>query len=469
MMSTISLILAYLTKKLSNTLLNILIFALGIATVTILLLASEQIENNFFDNLKGVDTVVGAKGSPLQLILSSVMHIDNPTGNITIQDARKATEHRLIAQAIPLALGDSYQGVRIVGTTEAYPELYGAVLSSGDWWHSPFEATVGANVATRFDMNEGYTFFTSHGLIAGGHVHDDHALIVAGVMAPTGTVLDNLILTSVETVWYLHAHDHHEDEHEHDSHEEELHDSHSHSHSHHHEDEDKHSNYSHSHAHNHDHSHNHTQDDESEHIHKEHHHGHSHTHHQRVANIFDGNFDDKEITALIISFRSPIAATQFPRMINEETNMQAASPAVEMTRLFSLFGIGLDVLRFFGFVLMVSALLGIFIALRNAMEERRFDLAILRTYGASRSKLFGLVVLEGMVLTIGGLILGLFIGHFTLSLFGNMAENISISGWYWADGQISVVVLVLAMGFLVSLLPAVRAYRTEISKTLSNF
>ena len=385
-MSTVSLIIAYLGKKLSNTLLNILIFALGIATITILLLASEQIENNVFNNLKGVDTVVGAKGSPLQLILSSVMHIDNPTGNISIQDARKATEHRLVAQAIPLALGDSYQGIRVVGTTEKYPELYGALLSSGDWWHSPFEATVGANVATRFDMSEGYTFFTSHGLSTGGHIHDEHALKVTGVMAPTATVLDNLILTSVETVWYLHDHDHDHHEDKYHSHENELHESHSHSHNHHHEDEDKHSNHNHSYSHDHANSHKHTQE--------EHDHGHSHKHHQRIKNIFDGNFDSQEITALIISFRSPIAATQFPRMINEETNMQAASPAVEMTRLFSLFGIGLDVLRFFGFVLMVSALLGIFIALRNAMEERRFDLAILRTYGASRSKLFGLVVLE---------------------------------------------------------------------------
>ncbi len=115
-MSTISLVWKYLKAKPLSTLLNILLLALGISVIIILLLVSKQIEEKISANSKGIDLVVGAKGSPLQLILCNIFHIDFPTGNIKLKEAERLSKHRLVKSAIPLALGDSYQNFRIVGT-----------------------------------------------------------------------------------------------------------------------------------------------------------------------------------------------------------------------------------------------------------------------------------------------------------------------------------------------------------------
>jgi len=104
----------YIKAKPLNTLLNTLLMGLGIAIILVLILLSTQLEENFDKNKRGVDLVVGAKGSPLQLILANIYHIDFPTGNIKLEEAKSLTRNRLIKSAIPLALGDNYQGFRIV-------------------------------------------------------------------------------------------------------------------------------------------------------------------------------------------------------------------------------------------------------------------------------------------------------------------------------------------------------------------
>ena len=152
-MNLFLLVWSYLKSKPLNTALNIFLLALGIAVVTILLLFNNQLQEKISANAKGIDLVVGAKGSPLQLILCSVFHIDFPTGNIKLSEAEKVVRHRMVKNAIPLALGDSYNGYRIVGTNHAYAELYKATLASGVWWKncskkdSPKKLTISTTAA----------------------------------------------------------------------------------------------------------------------------------------------------------------------------------------------------------------------------------------------------------------------------------------------------------------------------------
>ncbi|MEK6478216.1 FtsX-like permease family protein [Catalinimonas sp. 4WD22] len=421
---------SYIKTKPLNTILNILLLSLGIAIITVLLLLSRQMEESLTQNSKGIDLVVGAKGSPLQIILSSVFHIDYPTGNISLQEAKNLSRNRLIRNTIPMALGDSYQGTRIVGTTYEYLELYNAEIAEGELWTEVMEVTLGAQAAQELGLNVGDTFNSSHGLADDDiNVHDEKPYQVAGILAPTRSVVDNLILTAVESVWETHA-----------THEAAASDS---------------STYA---------------EEEHEQSHSE-----SEIHHTYVYDSIatqglpQGDADD-QITSLLVQYRSPMAAVQLPRYINERSNMQAASPPFETARLFSLVGVGVDLLQAFAFVIIFIAGLSIFIALYNALKERKYDLAIMRSLGASKTKLFVHVILEGLIITLLGSVLGLLLGHITTAVLGtffSQSDQIGLSPFRLLPEEYLVLAGSLLIGVIASVIPAINAYRTNISSVLS--
>lgn len=419
---------SYIKTKPLNTVLNILLLSLGIAIITVLLLLSRQMEESLTQNSKGIDLVVGAKGSPLQIILSSVFHIDYPTGNISLQEAKNLSRNRLIRNTIPMALGDSYQGTRIVGTTYDYLTLYNAEVAEGGLWAEVMEVAVGAQAAQKLGLQAGDTFNSSHGLADDDiNVHDEKPYRVVGILAPTRSVVDNLILTAVESVWETHA------------------------------------------------THEAAASDSSTHAEEEHEHSESEMHHTHVYDSIatqglpTGDADD-QITSLLVQFRSPMAAVQLPRYINERSNMQAASPPFETARLFSLVGVGVDLLQAFAYVIIIIAGLSIFIALYNALKERKYDLAIMRSLGASKTKLFVHVILEGLIITLLGSILGLFLGHLTTAVLGesfNQSNQIGLSPFRILPEESLVLLGSLLIGVLASVIPAINAYRTNISSVLS--
>lgn len=194
-----------LSRKL-NVFVSTLLVAAGISLCVILLAFSHHLKNTTGKNGDGVDLVIGAKGSPLQLVLSSVYHLDIPTGNIPAEELQKWDRHKDIAKAIPLALGDSYKGYRIVGTTQDYLALYGASLKDGVAWNEDFDAVAGSATG----LKRGDSFHGAHGLEGEGQEHEEHAYNIIGTLKETGTLLDRLILTSVESVQELHAHHAHE-------------------------------------------------------------------------------------------------------------------------------------------------------------------------------------------------------------------------------------------------------------------
>src|SRR5688572_21279320 len=203
-MNIIILVWHYLKARPLNTAINILLLSLGIAVITILLLFNNQLEKKISDNSRGIDLVVGAKGSPLQLILCNIFHIDFPTGNIKLAEAEKISKNRLVKKAIPLALGDSYQGYRIIGTNIGYAELYKAEVRTGTWWKENMEVTVGSQAAVALKLMVGDTFSSTHGLTTDGHAHEAQPFVVKSILAETNTVIDNLILTNIESIWAVH-------------------------------------------------------------------------------------------------------------------------------------------------------------------------------------------------------------------------------------------------------------------------
>jgi putative ABC transport system permease protein len=411
-MNLILLVWSYLKARPLNTALNIILLSLGIGVITIILLFNKQLEQKITENSRGIDLVVGAKGSPLQLILCNIFHIDYPTGNINLVEAERIAKHRLVKKAIPLALGDSYSGFRIIGTSNDYAALYDAKLAEGSWYQNTMEVTLGSNAARVLQLSLNQEFESTHGLTQDGHAHDQQHFVVKGILAPTGSVLDNLILTSVESVWAVH-----------ESHGEE----------------------------------------ESVKI---------DTSARKSTLVPSVSLSDstKEVTSLLIQYRSPMGAIQMPRWVNSQSQFQAASPAFETARLFSILGVGIDVLTGFAMVLIVISGLSIFIALYNSLKERKYDMAIMRSMGASRVKIFTSVLLEGSILTLLGALAGLGVGHGVLWLMGAMVEETQragISGSVFYSEEWTILVGSLLLGVFSALVPAVQAYRTDISKVLT--
>ena len=194
------------TKPL-QTALSLALLGFGVGMVSLMLLTEKQVNDAFERNIKDIDLVLGAKGSPLQLILANVYHIDAPTGNINQRAAEKVLKHPYIDSGIPLAYGDNHEGYRIVGTEHSYVEHYDATLAEGQLWDAPYEVTAGARVAENLGLKIGDTFFSAHGLKDQTDIHTNKTFTVVGILEPSGSVVDQLLLTPMESIWYVHMED----------------------------------------------------------------------------------------------------------------------------------------------------------------------------------------------------------------------------------------------------------------------
>ena len=197
-----------LTNKPLSLALNLILFALGTGLISLLLLLSSQLQEKFDKNLAGIDLVIGAKGSPLQLILCSMYHVDTPTGNISIKEAKPFMRpgHPLIKAAIPLSMGDNYKNYRIVGTTHDILALYNAEIQEGKKWEKTWETTIGAAVANDLGLKIGDRFQSSHGFASDIDMAHEGDFTVVGILKPSGSVVDQLILTNTQTIWAVHEH-----------------------------------------------------------------------------------------------------------------------------------------------------------------------------------------------------------------------------------------------------------------------
>lgn len=456
-----------------NLLLVILLFGLGIGLINFLLLFNHQLKEKFDRNLADIDLVIGAKGSPLQLILNGMYHIDNPTGNISIKEAKAFLnpKHPLIKSAIPLSLGDNYRTYRIVGTTYDIMQIYGASIAEGTRWKHDQEVVLGATVAKTTGLQLGDTFKSSHGFEDDEDLaHDHSSLRVVGILRGTGSVIDQLILTSSSTVWAVHEHTEEDPEHTHTEEKE-------------HEHHDDHKHHEHGDEHNHEH-HNHEHDDHNDHDHHEdhsdhNHHAHDHDHHPEGSTMYHTltnsdllEYPDKEITTLLIQYKSKTnyRALTMQRSINDNTDMQAASPAREINRLYEMIGAGTQLLNWLAILIAIVSGISIFITLYKSMKERKYELAIMRVLGGSRSKVLLLIILEGLLLAFLGFVVGWLLSHIAMAFTSSIvsdAYRYAFSGWTFIPTEIWVGIIALAMGILAAFIPAIQASRTDINKTLT--
>lgn len=431
----IRLALAYMRDRPLSVALNALLLAIAVAMLVLLLQFAQQAGERFERDARGIDLVVGAKGSPLQLVLSSVYHIDVPTGNIPLGELARLRADPGVARVVPLALGDNFQGFRIVGSDDQLLALYDARLANGRTFTRPAEAVLGAEVARRTGAKLGQKFIGSHGLETGeedGQGHDHAPFETVGILAPSGTVLDRLILTSVESVWDVHGieHEHHDEAgHDHEHHDDE--------------------------ATEHDHEHH---DDEAHHD----------EHHEDSA--MPGM--EPEITALLVRYRNASAAMRLPSQINRQSALQAAAPAAEAARLLGLFGSIIEGARLFGWLLALSAELSLFVALWSATRAREGDLALLRVMGARPATVFGTILVEGLLIAAIGALGGIAAAHGLIAVatasFPTLDE-LGLSALRFLPGEGVILGAALAIGLVAALIPAIRIFRIDLATTLARY
>ena len=440
-MSDLRFVLYSLKYRFLNSFLSIMLTAFGVSIALLISQFGNHIQNRVNLDGQGIDIVVGAKGSPLQLILSSVYHIDIPTGNIAYSQAKKIMSNPQIEESIPLALGDNWRGFRIVGTTTNYIRHYDMSLSTGRYWDQNFEVVVGSSV----NLDIGDEFMGVHGLLEDGSSHEEHKYNVVGILKPSGTVIDRLILTSLNSVLDIHGlhkvddsfKKDHEHQHDHDHHKEEHRDVHEHDH-----DEEKHKS-----------------EDENH-----------HKHSKNDKETYKTNeLGSSEITALLIKTKSPIANINLPRSINRESSLQAANPALEINRLISLFGIGSKSFAILSLILILIASLNIFSGLASNLENRMGDLAVLRAVGFSKKRIFKIIVLEGILVVLIGIILGILIGFLLFSflthnIFTLQTTNASL---IFNLDFILIILFVFFAGLIAAIFPAYRGSKISIANQLS--
>lgn len=386
-------------KKLTNFL-CIVLMMFGICIISLVVTIGKQLEDKFSKNISGIDMVVGAKGSPLQLILSGVYQIDAPTGNILLAEASKISENPLVKEFIPISMGDNYKGFRIVGTNKKYIEHFKATYYDGQLFNDTKQVVLGYSVSKQLELKLGDSFSSSHGFKEEGEVHEEGKLIVIGILNHNNSVIDNLILTSLETVWNVHEHEEGQNQ-----------------------------------------------------------------------SLIEADSLKKEITCALVKFRSPMGLMTIPRNINSNTKMQAALPAIEINRLFELMGIGIDAINLLAFAIILISGISVFVTLYNSLKERKYEIALMLSMGAKRTKLFGMLLLEGLFLSLIGYVLGILLSRIGLYLTSKALEsnmNYTLNQMILQKEEIILLIGALLVGIFAAAIPSLGVYKINISKTLAN-
>jgi putative ABC transport system permease protein len=419
---------------------------LGVALVVAVVVIHGVIDRSFRRGSQGYDMIVGAKGSPLQLVLNTVFHLSQPIENIPYSFYLELDEGDLapaVETAIPVCMGHDYKGCRVVATV---PEMFDKLTYLDDRKYefaegrnfeldNYFEAVAGSTAARTIGLKVGDTFQPVHPGQVEDEDHKDHEnphqpIKIVGILEHTGTPNDGAIFMNMEGFFRFPCHTRgpsdakqflassgHRDD---------------------------------SAAHEKDHA-------------AEHH------DHKPVPD------DRKEVTAVLIctDMSRPALAMALPDVINEGQVAQAVMPSRVIAELFDgIIGNVQLVLLVLAVLVVVVAGVGILVSIYNSMSDRRHDIAVMRALGASRMIVGSVILLESIILSLGGGAIGLLLGHGLIGLLGpTIAQQtgVAVSA---LDFQLIELILVpglLVLASLVGYLPALSAYRTDVAKSLNVF
>ncbi len=394
----------YLKFRWLVSLLTIFGISTGVALVCAVLALRHESERALSRDAGLYDLVAGGKGSPLQLVLSSVYHLDSPTGNIPYKEYERIRSDPRVEWAAPIGLGDNYLGYRIIGTEKHFfdlPDREGNLffeLAEGDVFQDRFDVVLGSQVAQASGLEIGDSFFGTHGLIevAGAEVHRDFPYRVSGILAPSGTAQDRAIFGTLKSVWEIH------------------------------ETEDL-------------------------------------LHSAIQGSAIMADHKTRETTAILVRLETPGLRLWMADEIREGTDGIAAIPINEIMRFQQgILGPVQQILLAIAGVVVAVSCLTVLITLHQAAERRRRDIAILRSLGAYRREVAILVFAEGLLLTGGGILLGLLIGHGGMAIavdYFREATGLILYPWRIPSNELYALLIMALSGALASTFPAISSYR----------
>ena len=404
----------------------------SLALATALLWTLERlrhdIRQSFSQSVSGVDLIVGARSSPVQLMLFTVFHIGSVPQSMSMDSVQKLAQHRSVSWVVPLSLGDSHRGFPVLGTTPAFFQhfAYGdkqpLVLQQGaafaDTLDGLYEAVIGAEVARQMGYGLGQSITLGHGLHDHDHDHkgeqaDEHAdkpFKVVGILAPTGTPVDRSVQVSLKALEAIHL--------------------------------------------------------------------------DWVAGTpMPGgqipadqarkfNLEPEEVTAALVGLKSRAAVFNVQRFVNfyEEEALMGVMPGVALGELWSVLGLGENALLAVSALVALVSVVSLMAVVLAGLNERRRELAVLRAVGAAPRHVLGLLTLEGTWVTCAGVLLGVLLAHAGMALASPwLQQSLGIRLQMDAPlpSQLALAGAVLLAGWLASLGPAWRAYRLSLADGLS--
>lgn len=424
---------SYLWNRKVTTSLTILSVALAVGLITTVLTLRQETQRRFEEEGQMFDLVIGAKGNPLQLVLSSVYFLNQPVGNIRYDDFVKVSQEEEVKAAFPISMGDNYQGYRIIGTSAdlinfdweketGRPRMFRVV--KGRNFEKPMEAVLGSIVADNIGKGIGERFVGSHGLVAGsGHEHEHNPYTIVGILDFSGTPNDRAIFCSTESVWQIHAHG----------------------------DEEGHGEGGHA-------------EDHEE-------HGEHEGHAEDCEVCEHAHDDDPELTAGVLLLQSPALRFTFKEYVNNNYNVMAVVPIDQIRQLFDqLLGTAKAVLLAIGYLVVVISALSILIGLYMAIIQRRKDLAIMRALGASSGEIFGAVLIEAFWVTVLGMAAGYILSGGVAAMLSYYLKDVigfAVPAFAVSPDLVTSYSTVLLMGMLAGILPAWQAYRVDVARNLA--
>ena len=424
---------------------GVLLTVLAVALSVFVLLGVEHVrqeaKSGFASTVSGVDLIVGARTGEINLLLLSIFRIGNATTNIEWETVEEIENLERVAWSVPITLGDSHKNFRVVGTTQDFFERYQygrkqpLVFEKGSEFEALQDVVLGSRAATELDYRLGDSLVLSHGMADTSFTHHDELPFnVVGILERSGTPIDNALFVSLEAIDAIHddenggSHEEHDEGHKG------------------HEDHDEHESH----------------DDHDEHDAHEHEEGHKgHDDHEGHNHGPIGT-----VTAMLVGLESPAFALQVQRAINEYQGeaLLAILPGVALAQLWTLVGGIEGTLRGISILVFISSIFGLNAMLLASMRERRREVFVLRSIGAPSSFVLALLLLESLlIVTIG-------IAAAVVALFGAIAAvngfladqiGVTLSMAIFSEASLIAIGLIYISSILLSLLPAMQAYRAS--------
>jgi putative ABC transport system permease protein len=435
--------------------LTALSMALGVALVVAVIVIHGVVEQSFRRGAQGYDLIVGAKGSPLELVLSTVYHLGKPPATMpysVYDELVNGTDFSSdVETAIPLCLGDNFKGFRVIGTV---PDMFDRLeyldgrkyeFAQGRNFHSdaPFEAVIGATAARKTGLTVGEKFKPVHGSAAErGEEHSPFDVV--GVLAQTGTPNDRAIFVNMEGFYHLHtASDENADQGTAAAHGEKKTEA--------------------------------KADAKS--AAKKEPAGHAKTGEKKEAHAAHGHDeipdDKKQVTAVLVGINPNMIATRrvaLPKFMSKTLEVQAVAPSEQIDRLLvGIVGNIQLILLILAVMIVIVAGIGIMVSIYNSMSDRRHEIAVIRALGARRSTVMVVVLLESILLALGGGAIGLLLGHGLTGLLAPLIADqtgVSVNPLQFQLSELILIPGLIVLASMVGYLPAVVAYKTDVAQSL---